>query len=126
MKTDMLLESYLKQLKLPCFAQSYQTLAQEAARTNLSYERYLFGLASEAMASREAHRIERAIAQARFPVLKELADFEWSAVPSVPKARILELAQGAYIPKAEPIILLGNPGLGKPQPTIYPHGNDGV
>jgi len=32
MKTDMLLESYLKQLKLPCFAQSYQTLAQEAAR----------------------------------------------------------------------------------------------
>jgi len=113
MKTDMLLESYLKQLKLPCFAQSYQTLAQEAARTNLSYERYLFGLASEEMASREAHRIERAIAQARFPVLKELADFEWSAVPSVPKARILELAQGAYIPKAEPIILLGNPGLGK-------------
>ncbi|HKV60218.1 MAG TPA: IS21-like element helper ATPase IstB [Ktedonobacteraceae bacterium] len=113
MKTDLLLESYLKQLKLPCFAQSYQTLAQEAARTNLSYERYLLGLASEEMASREAHRIERAIPQARFPVLKELADFEWNAVPSVPRARILELAQGAYIPKAEPIILLGNPGLGK-------------
>lgn len=113
MKTDLLLESYLKQLKLPCFAQSYQTLAQEAARTNLSYERYLLGLASEEMASREAHRIDRAISQARFPVLKELADFEWNAVPSVPKARILELAQGAYISKAEPIILLGNPGLGK-------------
>jgi DNA replication protein DnaC len=79
----------------------------------LSYERYLFGLASEEMASREAHRIERAISQARFPVLKDLADFDWNAVPSVPKARILELAQGAYIPKAEPIILLGNPGLGK-------------
>jgi DNA replication protein DnaC len=113
MKTEMLLESYLKQLKLPCFAQSYQALAQEAARTNLSYERYLFGLASEEMASREAHRIERAITQARFPVLKELADFDWNAVPSVPKTRILELAQGAYITKAEPIILLGNPGLGK-------------
>jgi len=34
MKTDMLLESYLKQLKLPCFAQSYQTLAQEAGGTH--------------------------------------------------------------------------------------------
>lgn len=113
MKTEMVLESYLQQLKLPCFAQSYQTLAQEAARTNLSYERYLFGLASEEMARREAHRIERAITQARFPVLKELADFDWNAVPSVPKARILELAQGAYITKAEPIILVGNPGLGK-------------
>ena len=45
MKADLLLESSLKQLKLPCFAQSYQTLAQEAARTNLSYERYLLALA---------------------------------------------------------------------------------
>lgn len=113
MKAELLLESSLKHLKLPCFAHSYQTLAQEAARTNLSYERYLLALAQEEMASRDAHRIERAISQARFPTLKELADFEWSSVPSVPKARILELAQGAYIAKAEPVILLGNPGLGK-------------
>jgi DNA replication protein DnaC len=121
MKAELLLESSLKQLKLPCFAHSYQTLAQEAARTNLSYERYLLALAQEEMASRDAHRIERAISQARFPTLKELADFEWSSVPSLPKARILELAQGAYIAKAEPVILLGNPGLGKPRSTHYPY-----
>ena len=47
MKQELLLESYLKQLRLPCFAQSYQSLAQEAARTNLSYERYLLALAQE-------------------------------------------------------------------------------
>ncbi|EFH85713.1 IS21-like element helper ATPase IstB [Ktedonobacter racemifer] len=113
MKPEFLLETYLKQLRLPSFAQSYQPLAQEAARTNLSYERYLLALAQEEVANREAHRIERAIQQAHFPVLKELADFEWSSVPSVPKARILELAQGVYITNAEPVILLGNPGLGK-------------
>src|SRR5690348_4482563 len=113
MKQELLLESYLKQLRLPCFAQSYQSLAQEAARTNLSYERYLLALVQEEVASRDTHRIERAIHQAHFPVLKDLADFDWSCVPSVPKTRILELAQGAYITKAEPIILLGNPGLGK-------------
>lgn len=113
MKQEWLLESYLKQLRLPCFAHSYQSLAQEAARTNLSYERYLLALAQEEVASRDTHRIERAIHQAHFPVLKELADFDWSCVPSVPKTRILELAQGAYIAKAEPIIFLGNPGLGK-------------
>jgi DNA replication protein DnaC len=113
MKAELLLESYLKQLKLPCFVQSYQPLAQEAACTNLSYERYLLALAQEEVASRDAHRIERAISQAHFPVLKELGDFDWNVVPTVPKARILELAQGAYITKAEPIILLGNPGLGK-------------
>ncbi len=65
------------------------------------------------MAHREAQRIERAIGEARFPVLKDLAEFDWSCVPSVPKPRILELAAGAYIESREPVILVGNPGLGK-------------
>lgn len=124
MTQEFLLESYLRQLRLPSFLHSYQQLATEAARSNLSYERYLFGLAQEEVANRDVRRIERLIQQAHFPVLKDLADFEWSLVSSVPKARILELAQGAYIAAAEPIILLGNPGLGKPQPTTYPRGND--
>jgi DNA replication protein DnaC len=113
MRQDLLLETYLKHLRLPSFVQSYQSLAVEAARTNLSYEQYLLGLAQEEIARRDAQRIERAILQARFPVLKDLSEFEWSCVPSVPKARILELAQGAYMAHAEPILLLGNPGLGK-------------
>jgi DNA replication protein DnaC len=60
MKQELLLESYLKQLRLPCFAQSHQSLSQEAADTNLTYERYLLALAQEEVASRDAHRIERA------------------------------------------------------------------
>jgi DNA replication protein DnaC len=113
MKQELLLESYLKELRLSRFVQSYQSLAQEAARTNLSYERYLLALAQEEVAHREEQRIERAIQEARFPVLKELAEFDWACVPSLPKARVLELAQGAYIPSCEPVILVGNPGLGK-------------
>src|SRR5947209_17804453 len=65
------------------------------------------------MAQREAHRIERAVINAHFPVLKELADFDFSVLPDVPKPRILDLAQGGYISRAEPVILIGNPGLGK-------------
>jgi DNA replication protein DnaC len=86
---------------------------RRAARTNLSYERYLLALAQEEVARQDASRIERAIANAHFPVLKELADFDFSVVPDVPKPRILELAQGGYMSRAEPIILSGNPGLGK-------------
>src|SRR5712691_7550716 len=113
MKQELLLESYLRDLRLSRFVQSYQSLAQEAARTNLSYERYLFALAQEEVARQDAARIERAITAAHFPVLKELAEFDFSVVPDVPKPRILELAQGGYISRAEPIILIGNPGLGK-------------
>jgi DNA replication protein DnaC len=70
-------------------------------------------LVQEEVAHRQAGRIERAIQEARFPVLKDLAEFDWSCVPSVPKPRILELAGGAYIESHEPVILVGNPGLGK-------------
>jgi DNA replication protein DnaC len=119
MKQDLLLESYLKQLRLPCFVDSYQALAQEAARNNLSYERYLLALAQEEVARQDANRIERAIANAHFPALKELAEFDWGCVPDLPKPRILELAQGSYISRTEPILLVGNPGLGKPQSTHY-------
>lgn len=109
----MLLESYLRQLRLPSFVQHYQKLAQDAAQTNLSYERYLLALSEGEVGQREVHRVERSIASARFPVLKELSDFDFSAVPSLPKTRVLELAQGGYIGRAEPILLVGNPGLGK-------------
>ncbi len=113
MSTELLLESHLKSLRLSAFLDSYQTLAHEAARTNLSYERYLLALAQEEVAQRESQRIERAIANAHFPVLKELAEFDWFCVPDVPKPRILDLAQGGYISRIEPVILIGNPGLGK-------------
>jgi DNA replication protein DnaC len=113
MTQEYVLESYLKQLRLPGMLQTYQSLASEAARANLTYEQFLLGLLREEIKRRETSRIQRATQAARFPVLKDLAEFDWSCVPSLPKARILELAQGSYIDAHEPIILLGNPGLGK-------------
>lgn len=73
------------------------------------------------MAGRDALRIERAIAQAKFPVMKELSTFDFSAVPNIPKQRVLELAQGGYMGAAETIILIGGPGLGKTRSTDYPY-----
>ena len=46
-------------------------------------------------------------------MLKELADFDFSCVPSFIKQRVLELARGSYLDKAESVLLVGNPGLGK-------------
>jgi DNA replication protein DnaC len=109
----MLLESYLRQLRLPSFVQHYQKLAQDAAQTNLSYERYLLALAEAEVGQREVHRVEHSIASAKFPVLKELSNFDFSVVQGLAKTRVLELAQGGYIQRAEPILLVGNPGLGK-------------
>src|SRR5438105_14267059 len=113
MSQELLLESHLKHLHLSSFLEHYQALAHDAARSNLSYERYLLALAQEEVNQRERRRQEQAIHNAHFPVLKDLADFEWSCVPKLSRPRILELAQGSYITKAEPVIFIGNPGLGK-------------
>jgi len=113
METTMLLETYLKQLRLPAFLHNYGKFAEDATRNNLTYDRYLLALAEQEVVQREENRKVRRIKAARFPVLKELADFDFSCVPSLNKQRVLELARGSYLDKAESIIMVGNPGLGK-------------
>jgi len=113
METTMLLETYLKQLRLPTFLQNYSKFAEDAAQNDLSYDRYLLALAEQEATQRDENRKVRRIKAARLPVLKELADFDFSCVPSLNKQRVLELARGSYLDKAESIIMVGNPGLGK-------------
>jgi DNA replication protein DnaC len=107
------LEGYLRTLKLPMFLHHYQAYAKDAARADLSFERYLLALCEAEVTERETKRIEHAIAAARFPFLKEIASYDFSVVQNISKTRVLELAQGGYIGKAENILLLGSPGLGK-------------
>ena len=113
METNLLLDTYLKELRLPTFLHNYRKFAEEAAQANHSYDRFLLALAEQEVAQRERNRIARRIKAARFPVLKELADFDFSCISRPNKQRVLELARGTYIQKAEPILLVGNPGLGK-------------
>ncbi len=113
METAMLLETYLKKLRLPTFLHNYARFAEDAAQKSLGYDRFLLALAEQEVLQREENQRQRRIREARFPVHKELADFDFSCVASLSKQRVLDLARGAYIDRAEPIILVGNPGLGK-------------
>lgn len=113
MENTMLLDTYLKQLRLPTFLANYRKFAEDAAQGNLPYDRFLLALAELEMAQREKNRIQRRIKAARFPVLKELATFDFSAIPDLNKAKVLDLSRGEYIVRREPIIMVGNPGVGK-------------
>ena len=113
MDPNLLLESHLKSLRLATFRQQYRQVAEDAIQHNLSYDRYLLALAEQEVAQRQLNSQRQRIKAARLPVLKELADFDFSAIPQLNKHRVLDLARGQYIPKTEPIILVGNPGLGK-------------
>jgi len=118
MERNPLLETYLRQLHLPAFASYYLPFATDAAQKNLDYPRYLLALAEQEINTREQNRIQRRVKAAHFPVLKELADFDFSALPSLNKAHLLDLARGEYITKRETLIFIGNPGLGKTHLSI--------
>ena len=105
--------SYLKQLRLPAMAREYLALAREAAAHHSSHLDYLQALVEHEVHERHEHQIQRRLQQARFPYTKRLEDFDFSAVPSLEKARVLELAQGAFITQQENLLILGPSGLGK-------------
>jgi len=112
--------NYLKQLKLPAIARDYRTLARDAERQNAGYLGYLQALLDHEVIEREERQLQRRLAQARFPYEKRLEDFDFSAVPSLPKAQVLALAQGAFVAQHENVLLLGPSGLGNPITTDYP------
>jgi DNA replication protein DnaC len=109
----VVLESYLKKLYLSAFIRHHEACAAEAAQSNQSYARYLLALAEQEVLEREARRRQRRLKEAKIPVIKELADFDFAQIPDLNPQKIRQLTTGEYIDKAEPVILIGNPGLGK-------------
>jgi DNA replication protein DnaC len=113
MEKSMLLEAYLKRLRLPAIGRHYQELARQAAQGNLPYEAFLLALVEMEAQQREENAHQKRLRMARFPVIKSLDQFDFTAVPSLNKALVLNLAQGGYLDKRENLILMGNSGTGK-------------
>ena len=110
---SLLLEHALRRLRLPTVLGSYPRLAQDAAQQGLSYERFLLLLLEQELAQRDANTQRRRIAAAKFPTLKTLDQYDFSLMPQLNRALILELAQGGYLAQRENILLAGEIGTGK-------------
>jgi DNA replication protein DnaC len=113
MNPNPLLDTYLRQLRLPTFLKYYAQFATDAARNNEDPVRFLLALAEQEVNQRHQNMLQQRIKMARFPVLKELADFDFSCLPTLNKAQVLDLARGEYIQQKQSLIFIGNPGLGK-------------
>jgi DNA replication protein DnaC len=109
----LLMETYLKKLRLPSVAQHYRKMASQAAQNNLTHEQFLLALLEQQVQSQEENTRKARIKQARFPMPKTLEQFNFSALPNLNKALILKLAQGEYLSKFENIVLAGSSGTGK-------------
>src|SRR6202022_4474867 len=110
---QVLLAHHLRQLKLPTFLREYEKVAAEAAREGLDHVRFLLRLAELELIDRERRMVERRIRAARLPAVKSFDTFDFTAIPSLNKPLVLELARCEYIVAHDNVIALGNSGTGK-------------
>lgn len=111
--TPHLLASHLKTLRMPTMLRESTTLARQIGEQHGSYELYLQQLAELEVQQRKAGAIARRLKQAKFPVVKEVADFDFAAIPKLNKKRLIDLAQCGFIDLRSNVIFNGAPGTGK-------------
>jgi DNA replication protein DnaC len=109
----VLLSHHLKSLRLPVFLREYEKVGRRCARENGDYSRFLLQLAELELIERERRGAERRMKEAGFPVRKTLDSFEFTAIPSLNKQQVLELARCEYLKKYENVLAVGNSGTGK-------------
>ena len=112
-RSTLLLEHHLKELKLPSFLREYGKMAAQCAAEGVDHPQYLLRLAELELIDRHQRMVGRRIRAARFPAVKSLDTFDFTAIPSVNKSLVMELARCEYIQRRENIIAVGNSGTGK-------------
>jgi DNA replication protein DnaC len=100
-------------LKTPTIAVFWEELAEAARDQNWSHEEYLAAVLQRQVADRESKGTTMRIRTAHFPSVKTLEDFNLDHLPSLRRDVLAHLATSTFVPKAENVILLGPPGIGK-------------
>ncbi len=110
---NVLLADHLKKLKLPTVLREYEKQARQCAAENKGHVPYLSRLIELELIDRERRMVERRIKAAKFPAPKSLDSFDFTAIPSLNKMMVLELARCEWIERKENVIALGPSGTGK-------------
>jgi DNA replication protein DnaC len=110
---DILLLEQLRYLKLPFLEANYAALAAEAAQKQCGLVDYLAGLVDGETQRRKELSIQRRVAAARFPVIKNLEQFDWSWPKKINRPQIQNFFRLAFLPSHTNIIIMGGVGLGK-------------
>ena len=106
------IRQHCKVLRMPTIGGQFARLADEAVREKQSHIGYLEALLAAEMEERESRAIARLLHEAKLPRMKTLEAFEFDR-SGVSAAQLRTLAEGDYIPQAEPVLLVGEAGTGK-------------
>jgi DNA replication protein DnaC len=102
-----------RMLHLPVIADLAARIADQARAEHWSYEDYLAALLGRQAAARETNGMITRTRRAHFPRTCTLEDFNFDYQPSAPRQLVEHLATSTFIGKADNVVLLGPPGVGK-------------
>jgi DNA replication protein DnaC len=109
-----LVATQARALKMPGLGRVYDAVARQAREEHWGYEEYLHEVLAAEQTSRSDSAVRHRLREARFPEMKTLDTFDFTATDgAVSAAQITELARGEWIARAENVILAGPIGTGK-------------
>ena len=112
-KPQVLLQYYLKRLKLPTMLREYEKTAKLCSIEKVDHTGFLLRLVEMELIDRDQRAAQRRIKAAGFPAIKNFDAFDFTAIPSLNKVLVLELARGEFINRRENVLAVGNSGTGK-------------
>jgi DNA replication protein DnaC len=107
------LQAHLQALQLGYMEEHAATAAQQAAQEGHAHLCYLETLAAGEAARAHDRGVARRLAAARFPVLKTMAGWNWSAPKKINRMQVEHLLQLGFLQNHANVVLLGPTGVGK-------------
>lgn len=112
------LDSRLRHLRLSGMAEALPGRLQQAVGASLPHREFLELLVEDELARRSDRLFARRLKQAGITAVKEMADFDWTYNPKLPRARLCELAAGRFVAQHHGVLLIGPPGVGKSHAAV--------
>ncbi len=100
-------------LKAPRIREAAARLGEQARDAGWTHEEYLAAVLDREVSARDASGAQLRIRAAGFGSTKTIEDFVFDHQPGLKRDTIAHLATGAFLSKAENVVLLGPPGTGK-------------
>jgi DNA replication protein DnaC len=92
----------------------WQSIEQQATQEHWSYAQFLLALCEGESQRRDQARLSRALSEAQLPYGKSFSNFEFSHVPSLNPAAIMQLAEDpSWVEQGGNCLLFGPSGVGK-------------
>src|ERR1017187_6853115 len=102
----------LTRLRLPTVARLWRALTDTADRESWPAAKTLAALMEHEIAERARRRTARHLLEARLPAGKTLDRFDFAAVASIGKARVIALHEGdSWLDQATKFFFFGRPGV---------------